>query len=222
MSNKIGITCIISVLVIIGTSITSIPVFAADNPYLGCPDCNATSNIQQIPPIAITVTTDKPVYDHNSQIMITGHVANPYPGQLVAMKITSPSGNVTLTTQLTLDNNGDFIAKISTAGKLWFENGQYTITVQQGANQAIANSAVFQLTGTQTGNSSTTHSNNSYLACPDCNSTNGIPSTTNPTITPKIPNWVKAVFGFYAQGNLSDDDLINALQFLIKQGIIKV
>ncbi len=124
-----------------------VPAFAADNPYLACPDCNDTSSIQQIPPIAITVTTDKPVYDHNSQIMVTGHVANPYPGQDVAVKITSPSGNVVSVTQLTLDNNGNFVSKISTVGNLWFENGQYTITVQQGDEQARVNSAVFQLAG---------------------------------------------------------------------------
>jgi len=47
-------------------------------------------------------------------------------------------------------------------------------------------------------------------------------STTIPSTPAKIPNWVKAIFGYYAQGNLSDDDLIKALQFLIKQGIINV
>jgi hypothetical protein len=46
-------------------------------------------------------------------------------------------------------------------------------------------------------------------------------SITPPTVH-KIPNWVKSVFGYYAQGNLSDDDLIKALQFLIQQGIIKI
>jgi hypothetical protein len=52
------------------------------------------------------------------------------------------------------------------------------------------------------------------------------PSLANPSTIPttpeKIPNWVKAIFGYYAQGNLSDDDLVKALQFLIQQGIIKV
>ncbi|SMH72465.1 PEFG-CTERM sorting domain-containing protein [Candidatus Nitrosotalea okcheonensis] len=126
-----------------------VPAFAATNPYLACPDCNDTSNIQQIPPIAITVTTDKPVYDHNSQIMVTGHVANPYPGQDVTVEVTSPSGNVVSAAQLPLDNSGNFVTKLSTAGSLWFENGQYAITVQQGDQQARVNSAVFQLTGAQ-------------------------------------------------------------------------
>ena len=125
-----------------------VPAFAANNPYLACPDCNDTSTIQQIPPVAMTVTTDKPVYDHNSQIMISGHVANPYPGQDVALKITSPSGNVVTAAQVTPDSNGDFTKTVSTVGNLWFENGQYTVQAQQGDEQARVNSAIFQLAGT--------------------------------------------------------------------------
>ena len=124
-----------------------VPAFASNNPYLACPDCNDTSNIQQIPAVAISVTTDKPVYDHNSKIVITGHVANPYPGQDVAIKITSPSGNVATTAQVSVDNNGDFTTTISTAGNLWFENGSYTVYVQQGSEQGRVNSALFQLAG---------------------------------------------------------------------------
>lgn len=64
--------------------------------------------------------------------------------------------------------------------------------------------------------------------------TNSIPTPVNPTNpnptpipTPpgepaSIPKWVKGIFGMYAQGQLSDSDLVQALQFLIKQGIIKV
>jgi len=125
-----------------------VPAFASDNPYKSCPDCNdQQSNIQQIPPLAITVTTDKPVYDHNSQIMISGHVANPYPGQDVTVKITSPSGNTVSVSQLALDNNGDFTKTVSTVGNLWFENGSYTVGVQQGGEQGRVNSALFQLAG---------------------------------------------------------------------------
>jgi len=124
-----------------------VPAFAAYNPYLACPDCNGTNAIQQIPPIAISVTTDKSVYDHNSQIMITGHIANPYPGQDVTIKITSPSGNVVSTSQVSPDSNGNFANTVSTVGNLWFENGSYTIKVQQGGEQGRVNTAIFQLTG---------------------------------------------------------------------------
>src|SRR5713226_4257145 len=123
-----------------------VPAFA-DNPYLACPDCNETSSSIQSPPIPITVTTDKSVYDHNSVIMVSGHVKNPYPGQDVAMKVISPSGNVVAAAQLSLDSNGDFSTKINTASPLMTEIGQYTIYVQQGDEQARTNQVVFQLAG---------------------------------------------------------------------------
>jgi predicted secreted protein with PEFG-CTERM motif len=125
----------------------AVPAFASNNPYLACPDCNDTNNVQQIPSTPISVTTDKLVYDHNSQMVITGHVTHANPGQDVTIKITSPSGNVVTTAQATPDNNGDFTKKVSTAGNLWFENGSYTIQVQQGDQQARVNSAIFQISG---------------------------------------------------------------------------
>ena len=37
-----------------------------------------------------------------------------------------------------------------------------------------------------------------------------------------IPEWVKNIFKFYVENKISEDELIQALQFLIKQGILKV
>jgi predicted secreted protein with PEFG-CTERM motif len=122
------------------------PAFA-DNPYLACPDCNDTSSNIPSSPIPMSVTTDKTMYDHNSVIMVSGHVKNPYPGQDVAMKVISPSGNVVYAAQLTLDSNGDFSTKVNTASTLMAEDGQYTIYVQQGDEQARTNQVVFQLAG---------------------------------------------------------------------------
>lgn len=38
----------------------------------------------------------------------------------------------------------------------------------------------------------------------------------------KIPAWIKGVFGYYVQGDLSDSELIDALEFLIAEGIIPI
>jgi len=38
----------------------------------------------------------------------------------------------------------------------------------------------------------------------------------------KIPEWVKNIFKWYANDQISEQEVINALQFLIKQGIIKI
>jgi len=38
----------------------------------------------------------------------------------------------------------------------------------------------------------------------------------------KLPEWVRAIFVWYAEGTIGEAELINALQFLIKEGIIKI
>ena len=40
-----------------------------------------------------------------------------------------------------------------------------------------------------------------------------------PTIQ-KIPDWIKNTFTWYAQGQISEDEVLNAIKFLINQGII--
>ena len=112
---------------------------------------SGNSNIQSIAPsehlYPISATVDKSVYDHSSTVTISGHVLNPYPGQDVAIKVISPSGNIVFTTQVSLDSNGDYTAKINTASSLMAENGQYTIYVQQGDEQSRTNQVQFQLAG---------------------------------------------------------------------------
>jgi hypothetical protein len=40
--------------------------------------------------------------------------------------------------------------------------------------------------------------------------------------TPKIPDWVKNIFILYADGSITENELISALKFLIEQGIIEI
>ena len=135
-------------ILVTATVVGVIPAFAYDNPYLACPDCNDTStNTLQTEILPLSVTTDKGVYDHNSDIMISGHVSHPYPGQDVTVMVRSPQGNIVFTSQVSVDNNGDFSTKLSTQGTLLAENGQYTVNAQQGNEQGKSNAAVFQLTG---------------------------------------------------------------------------
>ncbi len=42
------------------------------------------------------------------------------------------------------------------------------------------------------------------------------------TLTEKIPSWVKNIFGWYAQDQVSEDELLNAIKYLINQKILIV
>ena len=38
----------------------------------------------------------------------------------------------------------------------------------------------------------------------------------------KIPEWIKGVFAYYVEDNITDAELINALEFLIDEGILEI
>ena len=41
-------------------------------------------------------------------------------------------------------------------------------------------------------------------------------------LTQKIPDWVKNIFGWYAADQVSEDELLNAIKYLINEGILVV
>ncbi|HJW20512.1 MAG TPA: hypothetical protein VJ571_08165 [Candidatus Nitrosotalea sp.] len=214
---------------IIGTSLVEneiAPTLTQYNPGSGCLNCNNTGNTQQTSSMPITVTTDQSVYHYNSKIIISGHVTDSHSGQQVGMQITSPSGNVASANNIDLDNNGDYTTSINIIGNIWAENGQYKIMVQEGDDQTKSDSIFFQLIEaptmlSQVGNSSTPQASNSNTACSNCNQTSSAPPAST-TVTSKIPSWVKGIFNYYGQGQVSDDELLGAIKFLVNQGIIKL
>ena len=44
----------------------------------------------------------------------------------------------------------------------------------------------------------------------------------SPELAEKIPKWVKNIFGWYAADQVSEDELLNAIKYLIKEGILIV
>ncbi len=48
------------------------------------------------------------------------------------------------------------------------------------------------------------------------------PSMSSVTEVQKIPDWVKNTFKWYVEGAISEDEMISAIQFLIKEGVIKI
>ncbi len=214
---------------IIGTSLVGneiAPTLTQYNPGSGCLNCNNTGNTQQTSSMPITVTTDQSVYHYNSKIIISGHVTDSQSGQQIGMQITSPSGNVVSANNIDLDNNGDYTTSINIIGNIWAENGQYKIMVQEGDDQTKSDSIFFQVIEaptilSQVGNSSTPQASNSNTACSNCNQTSSTPPAST-TVTSKIPSWVKGIFNYYGQGQVSDDELLGAIKFLVNQGIIKL
>ena len=53
-------------------------------------------------------------------------------------------------------------------------------------------------------------------------SSNQTSSETSKPAKSRLPSWIKDVFVWYSEGKVSEDDVINAIQYLVKQGIIVI
>ena len=125
-----------------------IPAYAA---YLeqACPDCSdeQSSRMEYYKNILpLIVSTDKSSYDHQSIILVNGHVKNTNPDQQVTLVVSDPTGNVVQVDQVSVESSGDFKTKLSTASSLWKKNGAYTIKAQYGT-YGRSNIAGFELMG---------------------------------------------------------------------------
>lgn len=190
----------------------------------------------------ITVSIVKSSYYYGDTITVFGTVQQVVSGTPVSIQILDPSYNVAMMDQADVSQDGKYIISKTAAGPYWKLDGLYTIIVQYGPPNIKAETTFTFVTrnpylqcpdcndtsGIQ--QIPTTPHHNPNLECPDCNNTGNATQTPPPTPVPtpipptvsKIPHWVKTVFNLYGQGQISDDDLISALKFLIQTGVIKV
>ena len=156
---------------------------------------------------AITIQTDLPSYKLGDTIVITGHVNNLKNSTLVSIEIFNPSTLLRSVGQFIPNSDGTFSLTITPTLPSYSDSGTYTILVTYGSSLTNATT-----TFNYVGQSTTT---------PSTNTTTAVPSA-NFTTHSKIPYWVRSIFNLYGQGQVSDDDLISALKFLIQTGVIKV
>jgi len=82
---------------------------------------------------------------------------------------------------------------------------------QTGANNAInktIHARIFMVTNL-----------NETLANPNPSTQSNPDSNTNPS---KLPKWIKSTFIAYSQGDISEDELLNAITYLVQNDIIKI
>ena len=162
----------------------------------------------------LTISVEKTFYD-DGQIMNISGTADPnlveekylagIPEPLlihvkVTVQVISSAGNLVEIAQLEFEEDGKFSHAIITSGPQWNDPGLYTIQASQGKN-SVETQFWFKFDG------------------------GPIPEPEQEPLQEqesKLPEWVKNIFIWYAEGQVGEDELINALQYLIKEGIIKV
>ena len=107
---------------------------------LTCPSCVS------IPPeeidlyeslFPLIIRTDSESYDHDSLIVLQGHLRPENLFFPVTITVTNPIGNIVTIEQITPDENGDFSVTFNTASTLWSQDGNYIIKAQSGEEPRI-------------------------------------------------------------------------------------
>jgi len=141
----------------------------------------------------------------------------------ITIIVIAPNGNIISVDQVMPDANGNFKHDIE-IDHLWSQNGYYTITAQQGESSSYKDSVDVEIIDGRIIGGSVP------IPEPDpssCGPGTVFDSATNSCVLEeqpesRLPAWVKNIFIWYGQDKISEDELINALQFLIRQGTIRV
>jgi len=131
------ITYMLIAVFAIATTISISPAFAGQE---ACPNCEDEFAYEQadlalLSKIPISVWTDSSVYQHGSEILVEGKVANIKSGIPITLMVTSPLGNIITIDQIMADGNGNYKTRLNTMSNLWKYDGTYTIRVQYGAQE---------------------------------------------------------------------------------------
>ncbi|OLC33205.1 MAG: hypothetical protein AUH84_07375 [Thaumarchaeota archaeon 13_1_40CM_4_38_7] len=156
---------------------------------------------------SVTVTTDKPSYTKGDSIVISGSV-NPFdPYNFLTLQITNPDGKPVGYEQPHFLQDGSYHVTIGTGSPLWINDGTYSVKVLYGSPRDTQNqsSSYVQATTTFTFSTQSQSENNQ-----------------SPQVQSKIPAWVRNIFVWYGQDKISDDDLLNAIKFLVESNIIQL
>jgi predicted secreted protein with PEFG-CTERM motif len=121
------------------TAVITVPAWASSYEEKACPDCPfdfyENDRDARYADIPIRAWTDKKLYDHESEIVVQGVVANIKQDVPVTLRVIGPTGNLVRVDQIDVAEDKTFEATISTSGPLFKQNGIYTIRVQYGPQE---------------------------------------------------------------------------------------
>jgi len=144
----------------------------------------------------IYFTTDKSVYQYGDPIQISGHVLPDMmymPAQVLSSTIINSAGQAIKKDSSTFGTLDTFHFNVNTHGGLW-KPGKYKVVLEIFGSKAETD-IIINPAGQKQSDTSNTH---------------------------HIPIWFKAIAKNWSQGKISDDEFMQAVQYLTKQGILKV
>lgn len=148
--NSYALSVLIAIMAAAGT-LAIVPTYASSFDEEACPDCGSNDIYEKAQyakqnNIPVSVWTDKSLYDRESDITVSGYVANLRGDTPVTVTVVGPQNNIVTIQQVEVSEDNTFETMFSTAGGLFNANGVYTIRVQYGP-QEINDKTTVELVG---------------------------------------------------------------------------
>jgi len=145
----------------------------------------------------VEINSDKESYNIGESVTFSGSVNKYDENRSLRISIFDSNQNLILTQKTSVNADTTFSHKIILDEQ--FLDGKYIVRAQYGNSQATVELISFVINSNQV-----------------TSAEQKLPEET------KIPDWVKNVFLWYGQDKVSEDEIISAIQFLVKEGIIKL
>jgi len=200
---------------------------------------------------AIGLSTDKSDYSYGDPLTVTGQVDIVEEGQFIVLQIINPAqSDIVIADQFLPTSQGFFSKTYPLEGPKLNLDGTYTLKIFYGEwfestfqfkTQVTSDPSSESSSNPTTSSESTTEAKPQFEEEPKKKS---ILDFIDPNKDPqyyidryynepieeavglesksKLPEWVRNIFIWYAENKISEDELIGAFQFLIKEGIIKI
>ena len=171
---------------------------------------------------SISIFTDKNLYDRADTIIISGQVSEISEDLPIRIQIFN-EGNLIEIAQLVVAQDGSFTHTILADGTQWINPGTYTIRASTTEENIVRTTFDFIIPSTveQAPEVIQSTPEPEPKSIPEPHLESQPESVFEGVSEPKpIPEWVKGVFTFWVDGQISDQELKNAIKFLVKNGII--
>src|SRR5574338_1258364 len=148
--NSYALYVLIAIMAAAGT-LAVVPTYASSFDEEACPDCGSNdiyekAQLAKQNNLPVSVSTDNSIYDHASDITVSGYVANLRGDAPVTVTVIGPQNNIVTVQQVEVSEDNTFETMFSTAGALFNANGVYTVRVQYGP-QEINDKTTIELVG---------------------------------------------------------------------------
>ena len=157
----------------------------------------------------ISVQTDDSHYDEGDTIVISGTVSSITRSQPIGIMVFLESDLVNIS-QVTVSQDGSFTNTLIAEGGVWKESGKGIVRVTYGQGNVAETGFTFTL------NSEPIETRTNFEV------DTGSDTFREIQLVQKIPDWVKTIFVWYAQDQVSEDELLKAIQYLVDEEILIV